>query len=299
MKSSCVTLAILTLLAAPATAGAASLETHVSLLVGFPAEKAVGDQGVLVVPGTVIPLSLGPAKRPVSGVDREEKASAGLIEVAESLKKTLRLARIEVSYRQPFELELDAGRELPAPAVSSDVELRLELLGFNDRSASYEVQFFERSAPIADTRVTVARGERAVVGGLDGEAAPYLFLVLEPRAPEPRAGPAARTLGLKSPDGPLHGDLTPPRVVHKVQPGYTEEARAERLQGVVIVRAVIAEDGSVEEVEALKELPLGLTESAVEAVKQWRFEPATLDGEPIAVYYNLTINFRLTKEKKE
>jgi len=291
----------------PAAAWAATLETHVSLLVGFPSEDAGTAQGVLVVPGTVIPIStpaatprkrtasgppraIGLVKPPGSDLDREEKASARLIGVAESLKETLRLARIDVSYRQGVELELDVGRELPAPVVASDVQLRLKLLGFNDRSASYEVQFFDRSTPIADTRVTVVRGQHAIVGGLDGEAAPYLFLVIEPR----ESGP-----GLTSPAGPLEGDLESPRVVEKVMPSYPPEAREARLQGVVIVTAVIAEDGSVGEVEVLKGLPMGLSESAVEAVKQWRFEPATLDGEPVAVYYNLTINFRLAKDKKE
>ena len=292
MRTRPLILAALALLAVPslAAAGRETLGTRVSLLIGYPAEDASASKGVLVVPGTVIPVSPRPAKGPPGGLDREEKASIRLISVAESLKETLRLARVEVSYRQPLDLELDVGRELPAPALSSKVRLQLKLLGFNDRLASFEVQFYERSTPIADTRVTAVRGQQAIVGSLDGEAAPYLFLVIEPRAPGP---------SLESPDGPLEGDLTPPRVIEKAVLAYTEAAREKRIQGVVIVRTVIAEDGSVEEVEVLKGLPEGLTESAVEAVKQWRFEPATLDGEPVSVYYNLTINFRLEEKKQD
>ena len=43
----------------------------------------------------------------------------------------------------------------------------------------------------------------------------------------------------------------------------------------------------------LKGLPMGLEESAVDAIKTWRFKPATLNGKPVMVYYNLTVNFKL------
>jgi hypothetical protein len=52
-------------------------------------------------------------------------------------------------------------------------------------------------------------------------------------------------------------------------------------------------------VEVIKGLPLGLTETAIESLLQWTFEPATLDGKPVAVYYNLTFNFRLQEKPLE
>ena len=57
--------------------------------------------------------------------------------------------------------------------------------------------------------------------------------------------------------------------------------------------AVIDEKGEVAEIEVLKGLGLGLTESAVETVRGWKFEPATRAGEPVAVYMNLVVSFRL------
>ncbi len=47
------------------------------------------------------------------------------------------------------------------------------------------------------------------------------------------------------------------------------------------------------DLRVLKASPFGLTESAVETVKKWKFKPATLNGEPVAVYYSLTVSFRL------
>ena len=86
-----------------------------------------------------------------------------------------------------------------------------------------------------------------------------------------------------------------PVVVQRVEPIYTPEARAARISGIVIVEARISESGAVDDVYVMKPLPYGLAEAAVEAVRQWKFRPATLDGKPVAVAFNLTVNFRLDK----
>jgi len=89
------------------------------------------------------------------------------------------------------------------------------------------------------------------------------------------------------------GEIEAPRVLERVQPVYTRAAIAARLEGPVILELVIAEDGSVENVRVLRKLPLGLTESAVAAVRRWRFEPSALNGHPIRVRYRLTVHFQL------
>jgi TonB family protein len=97
------------------------------------------------------------------------------------------------------------------------------------------------------------------------------------------------------PTGPIRvgGDVKPPVKITAPPPQYTEIARKARIQGVVIVEAIIDKDGSVTEVKVLKGLPMGLDQAAVDAVQVWRFQPATLNGKPVAVIYNLTINFQL------
>jgi periplasmic protein TonB len=97
------------------------------------------------------------------------------------------------------------------------------------------------------------------------------------------------------PDGPIivAGDVVPPEKIEAPQPVYTETARKARIQGVVIVQAIIDKSGVVTNVKVLKGLPMGLEQSAVDAVKRWKFKPATLNGKPVAVYYNLTVNFRI------
>jgi len=89
------------------------------------------------------------------------------------------------------------------------------------------------------------------------------------------------------------GQIEAPRVLERVRPAYTRAAIDARIQGAVIVELVIGEQGAVENVRVLRGLPLGLTESAVAAVRRWRFEPSTLDGRPVKVRYRLTVHFEL------
>jgi len=97
------------------------------------------------------------------------------------------------------------------------------------------------------------------------------------------------------PEGPIRvgGDVQPPVKLSAPSPQYTEIARKARIQGVVIVEAIIDKQGGVTNVKILKGLPMGLDTAAADAVRKWKFKPATLNGKPVAVIYNLTVNFRL------
>lgn len=102
------------------------------------------------------------------------------------------------------------------------------------------------------------------------------------------------------PESPMviGNDVQKPVKVHAPAPVYTQEARLARIQGVVIIQAIIDRQGCVAQTKILKGLPEGLNENAQQAVSRWVFRPATLDGNPVDVYYNLTVNFRLQKKKK-
>ena len=106
----------------------------------------------------------------------------------------------------------------------------------------------------------------------------------------PEEPPAGRPVYAVVPPGG-----TPPRVVDQVNPRYPALARRAGVEGPVVLRAIIRRDGSVEDVEVLRDLPMGLGEAARQAVERWRFRPATFHGQPIDVYYTVTVNFRLTE----
>ena len=282
-------LAAAALCALPAAA-AEALDTRFILLAGHPAAEAGdADRGVLVIPGLVMPL--GNASATPRSIEADSREIAAL---ARKLRSTLGLESVDVLYTHPQRLEVGEEVTLPPPSASSTVRVEVVLQGFNEEVATYRVRFAEGRASFADSVLSVPRQKRALVGGLDGEEAPYLFLVVEP-------GPPARQ-GAAAEGEPtfVGGDISPPRAIERTPPEYTPEAREQRLQGVVILQAEIDQRGQVRAVKVLKGLPLGLNEAALEAVRGWRFEPARdADGNPVAVYYNLTFNFQLADEPPE
>jgi TonB family protein len=86
---------------------------------------------------------------------------------------------------------------------------------------------------------------------------------------------------------------TQPEEIDRVVPQYPSMARRAGVAGAVVIRGIVRRDGTIDDVEVIKDLPYGLGESAREAVRRWRFRPATFRGEPIDVYYTVTVNFRL------
>jgi len=89
------------------------------------------------------------------------------------------------------------------------------------------------------------------------------------------------------------GDVLAPTRVSTVDPVYTEVARKARIEGIVIIEAIIDRNGNVTDARILKPLPFGLDQEALRAVRQWKFKPGTLNGTAVPVIYTLTVNFRL------
>jgi TonB family protein len=87
--------------------------------------------------------------------------------------------------------------------------------------------------------------------------------------------------------------IEPPSIRHEVKPDYTEEARRRNVRGDVLMEIVVKRDGTVGDVRVLRGLGLGLDERAVEAVKQWSFNPATRKGVPVDVLVEVAMEFRL------
>lgn len=96
-------------------------------------------------------------------------------------------------------------------------------------------------------------------------------------------------------EGPIRvgGLIQMPRKIKDVLPTYTEVARRARIEGVVILEIIIDKQGNVKNIKVLRGLPMGLTEAAIEAVKQWKYEPSTLNGKPIEIQGTVTVTFRL------
>jgi len=80
-----------------------------------------------------------------------------------------------------------------------------------------------------------------------------------------------------------------------VDPQYSADAMRAKIQGLVVVSAVVLPDGSVSDVRVIRSLDrvFGLDMKAIEAARQWRFFPGTRQGEPVPVFVNIELEFNL------
>jgi periplasmic protein TonB len=93
----------------------------------------------------------------------------------------------------------------------------------------------------------------------------------------------------------LGNDITPPQAIRVVRPAYTTEAMRARIQGEVLVTAIVRSDGTVTDARVSRSLDsvFGLDEEAIKTALRWRFKPATRHGQPVAVYVTIGVGFSM------
>ena len=88
------------------------------------------------------------------------------------------------------------------------------------------------------------------------------------------------------------GEIAAPKLLKRVEPAYPEEAKANGIQGTVVLDVVLSTEGSVIETEIKESEPI-LDEAAVAAVSQWKYTPTLLNGQPVEVVLTVTVKFVL------
>lgn len=88
------------------------------------------------------------------------------------------------------------------------------------------------------------------------------------------------------------GDIKEPKKIRDQKPIYPQIAQTAKIQGIVIIEATIAKDGSIKDAKVLRGQAL-LDQSALDAVRQWRYTPTMLNGVPVEVVMTVTVNFTL------
>jgi protein TonB len=113
--------------------------------------------------------------------------------------------------------------------------------------------------------------------------------------PSTVVGSGAQSPAANGPDTPVHinGSVRPPVVVYRVDPNYTADARSEKISGDVQIYLWVDKNGNPSHVRVVRGIGHGLDEKAVEAVRQFKFKPATKDGEPVTVDIYLDVTFRI------
>jgi protein TonB len=146
-------------------------------------------------------------------------------------------------------------------------------------------------APAAANANASASSSAGVVGGLEngveggvsqGISGGIVGGVVEAPPPPPSA-----------PAGPVRvgGRITAPALLHRVDPSYSAVAAGARLAGTVILEAVVDTSGCVQTVKVLRSAHAVLDREAVEALKQWRYKPLVLNGDPASFVLTVTFNF--------
>ena len=132
---------------------------------------------------------------------------------------------------------------------------------------------------------------RGVVGGVPGGVQPPIPPVPGAAPPPAAPGPPQQPQRIQ-----VGGNLQYARMTMKVNPAYPPDCKAEGVQGTVALRATIGRDGGVINLERINELvDARLAQAAMDAVRQWRYQPTLLNGLPVEVLTEIEVNFTLSK----
>ena len=246
-----------------------TLKTSVAVLVGHPDSTGATPVPAMIPTGTVIIPSSGGAP-----------AAERFMRARRELRDAYRLHPIDQKSFNEISLVKDS--EQTAAMATTAIAAKVTLLSLDDTSAVYRVRLEEHGKEAAAPVVRVARGQWAIVGGRDGEEAPYFFVMLRPV-----------TLAELAEESRWDG-ITKPRLIERVRPKYPEEARKARTEGVIVLDCRVDTQGRVHDVKARGTADPLLVEAATQAVSQWTYEPArNAKGQPMEVVYAVTISFWL------
>jgi TonB family protein len=111
-------------------------------------------------------------------------------------------------------------------------------------------------------------------------------------------GAPSGTLGAEETGVPMQlyhvgGEVVPPRLIYAPDPVFSDEARSKRVSGVVVVSLIVDQQGRPQRLQVVRHLGAGLDEAALQAVQQYKFDPASLRGSPVAVEVNIEVNFKI------
>jgi TonB family protein len=97
------------------------------------------------------------------------------------------------------------------------------------------------------------------------------------------------------PVGPVKigGPVKPPKVIYSVEPKYTDEARQKKFSGTVELYCWVDEEGKPSHIKVVRGVGMGLDEKAMDALRQYKFKPATRDGKPVKVDLYIDMMFQL------
>lgn len=146
---------------------------------------------------------------------------------------------------------------------------------------THESENADAAPPAVGIPIGNQAGPAGTQPGIPGRENNSAAMHIAPPASAPRNKPLPQSEGVMA-----------ARLVRRIDPVYPPMAQMMRLSGIVLLRAIIGTDGAVQRVEVLSGNPI-LAQAAVAAVRQWRYQPTRLDGQPVEVETSVTVTFVL------
>lgn len=162
----------------------------------------------------------------------------------------------------------------------------------------FRIEIFDQAGELKinllNTEIILPRKNIAVFGFESTAGIPYFlsFHVLPEDTLKPMPREVEKVGGIVRGTIRAEGDIKPPRLLGKVNPVYPEIARQAGVEGIVILETVTDIQGNVVNVRVLRSIPL-LDQAAVDAVRQWKYEPVVIDGKPRGIVFTITVRFSL------
>jgi protein TonB len=178
-------------------------------------------------------------------------------------------AAVQIVHVKPVAHLMDAGKLVAPKVIPKDVKI------IKEEEAPPDMGGVSGGVPGGVAGGSMGGVLGGVIGGAGSGGPP----------PPPKSTPKRITVG---------GNVQSAHLVNKVQPGYPPLARQTRISGTVKLHAIIGKDGTVRELQVVSGHPL-LVQSALDAVRQWRYQPTLLNGDPVEVDTEIDVVFSLAQ----
>jgi TonB family protein len=149
-----------------------------------------------------------------------------------------------------------------------------------------------KSASVGGDKSALTGGKKTAAAGARDSSPPEGSLLVYENGKEVFRAPPVVSNGNQAGIIEVPPELAEGSLLHRVEPDYPEEARQQRIEGPVVLDVRTREDGAAEDVKLVSGQPI-LADAAIAAVKQWRFRPRMVKGQPVGMQTRVTLNFRL------
>ncbi len=229
--------------------------------------------------------------------EEEVRLDADIAREPETLKRVFNLTGINLMTQATLGLQKESNKTPLQVIVLNGRKLLVQLSGMAEQSDRFLVEVLEEDQPprsLLETKINLPE-EKSTVLGFEDSGGHIYFLSFRRYKDKlsstlPGSGEKDRPIDIKN--------LKKPRLIHKVDPKFPEEAKKSHIEGRVVIEATTNNDGDVVETKVLEGHPL-LSEAAVAALKQWKYEPYYVKGRKRPVHFTVVMNFQLDRDKKD